>query len=152
MLKASRWAVLAAVLLTLTGCETAKLTLQDVQASAANSIPAKKGVKLVRATGYAPISLQRGETRQQKIVNAIRASKLSAYRELVGVVHGQYLFGSNTVSDLVLQNDEFRTAVAGVVRGAQVVKSYPVQQDTYATILEVDMNQLEQAWLISSDL
>jgi len=49
----------------------------------------------------------------------------------------------------VIQNDSFKTAVAGIVRGARVIKSYPIQDDTYATTLEVDMNQLQQAWVTS---
>ena len=48
---------------------------------------------------------------------------------------------------MILQNDEFKTAVAGVVRGARVVKSFPVQDDVYATILEVDLNRVERAWV-----
>ena len=46
-----------------------------------------------------------------------------------------------------MQQDSFKAAVAGFVRGARVVKSYPVQDDTYATILEVDMSQLQRAWI-----
>ena len=78
---------------------------------------------------------------------AMRASKLRAYQELVGVVHGQYIYGTTTVQDMVMQQDSFKAAVAGFVRGARVVKSYPVQDDTYATILEVDMSQLQRAWI-----
>ncbi len=101
----------------------------------------------VRATGYAPISLQPGGTRQHKILMAMRASKLRAYQELAGVVHGQYMFGTTQVKDMLLQNDEFKTAVSGIVRGARVVKTFPVQEDTYATTLEVDMNQVQRAWV-----
>lgn len=78
---------------------------------------------------------------------AMRASKLRAYQELAGIIHGQYLYGTTRVEDMVLQNDSFKTAVAGIVRGARVVKSYPVQDDTYATVLEVDLNQVQRAWV-----
>ncbi|WP_409525025.1 LPP20 family lipoprotein [Nitrincola sp. MINF-07-Sa-05] len=101
----------------------------------------------VSATGYAPISLQPGQTEQQKIIMAMRASKLQAYQELAAIINGQYLFGSTSVQDMVLQNDQFKTSVAGIVRGARVVKSYPVQDDTYATVLEVDLNQVQRAWV-----
>ena len=101
-----------------------------------------------RLQGLRPlVSLQPGDTRQQKVVMAMRASKLRAYQELVGVVHGQYIYGTTTVQDMVMQQDSFKAAVAGFVRGAWVVKSYPVQDDTYATILEVDMSQLQRAWI-----
>ena len=52
-----------------------------------------------------------------------------------------------SVEDMVLQNDQFKSAVSGIVRGARVVKSYPVQEDTYATTLEVDLNQVQRAWI-----
>jgi len=29
------------------------------------------------------------------------------------------------------------------------VKSYPIQDDVYATILEVQANQLQQAWIVN---
>ena len=105
----------------------------------------------VSATGYAPISLQPGETREQKMLMAMRASKLRAYQELAGIIHGQYLFGTTQVDDMVLKNDRFRTSVAGIVRGARVVKSYPVQEDVYATVLEVDLNRVQRAWVLSKE-
>jgi len=101
----------------------------------------------VQATGYAPISLQPGATVEQKQLNAMRVSKLRAYQELAGIVNGQYLYGTTTVESMILKDDQFKTAVAGVVRGARVVKSFPVQEDVYATILEVDLNQVDRAWV-----
>lgn len=144
--------LLIALLAFLSGCETFVQTAKEVGGELPSSTflsqpaPASNPV-WVQATGYAPISLQPGETRQQKVVMAMRASKLRAYQELVGIVHGQYIYGTTTVQDMVMQRDSFKAAVAGFVRGAKVVKSYPVQDDTYATILEVDMNQLQRAWV-----
>ena len=142
--------VMAAVLLA--GCETARITANEVVDKLPAPViesdtPKSSAAEWVQATGYAPISLQPGATRQQKVVMAMRASKLRAYQELVGVVHGQYIFGTTTVQDMVMQRDSFKAAVAGFVRGARVIKTYPIQDDTYATILEVDMNQLQRAWV-----
>lgn len=138
--------------LWLSGCETVAHTftatveaLPDVQTRPRQQAPAEPN--WVSATGYAPISLQPGATRQQKMLMAMRASKLRAYQELAGIIHGQYLYGTSQVEEMVVQNDRFRTAVAGIVRGARVVKSYPVQDDTYATVLEVDLNQVQRAWV-----
>lgn len=138
--------------LALQGCETVTQSaisvakaLPDIHLPPAIEEPQEPN--WVRATGYAPISLQPGQNRQHKILMAIRASKLRAYQELAGIVHGQYLFGTTRVQDMIIQNDEFKTAVAGIVRGARVVKSYPVQEDTYATVLEVDLNQVQRAWV-----
>ncbi|WP_420600071.1 LPP20 family lipoprotein [Neptuniibacter sp.] len=144
--------ILLPILSLLQGCET--VTESAVKVAEAlpdiNFPPSTEEApepNWVRATGYAPISLQPGETQQHKVLMAMRASKLRAYQELAGVVHGQYLFGTTTVQDMVLQSDQFKTAISGIVRGARVVKSYPVQEDTYATILEVDMNQVQRAWV-----
>jgi len=143
--------ILLPLLNFLQGCETITESavsvaeaLPDVNVPISSKAPA---ANWVRATGYAPISLQPGATKQHKVLMAMRASKLRAYQELAGVVHGQYLFGTTKVQDMVLQNDQFKTAVSGIVRGARVVKTYPVQEDTYATILEVDMNQVQRAWV-----
>lgn len=139
---------LGLLVVALSGCETISKTAVEVaEALPSVSVDTPAEPNWVRATGYAPISLQPGQTRQQKVLMAMRASKLRAYQELVGVVHGQYIYGTTTVQDMVVQNDGFKSAVAGFVRGARVVKVYPVQDDTYATILEVDMNQLQRAWV-----
>ena len=138
-------------LVLLVGCDTVSKTAVSLVA-ALPSLPAAGESKelapnWVQATGYAPISLQPGQTQQQKVVMAMRASKLRAYQELVAVVHGQYIFGTTTVDEMVVKNDSFKASVAGFVRGARVVKTYPVQDDTYATVLEVDMSQLQRAWV-----
>jgi hypothetical protein len=138
-------------LVLLVGCDTVSKTAVSLVA-ALPSLPAageheELAPNWVQATGYAPISLQPGQTQQQKVVMAMRASKLRAYQELVAVVHGQYIFGTTTVDEMVVKNDSFKASVAGFVRGARVVKTYPVQDDTYATVLEVDMSQLQRAWV-----
>ncbi|MGD9859758.1 MAG: LPP20 family lipoprotein [Marinobacterium sp.] len=147
-----RSVVLMMLALVLTGCETVVHSantvaeaLPDVHASPRIEAPVEPN--WVSATGYAPISLQPGQTEQQRMLMAMRASKLRAYQELAGIIHGQYLYGTTRVEDMVVQNDSFKTAVAGIVRGARVVKSYPVQDDTYATVLEVDLNQVQRAWV-----
>ncbi len=143
-----RLLIIVAMTFLLSACETVSKTVVEV-ADALPEFPSDREAAKpvwVQATGYAPISLQPGVTRQQKVIMAMRASKLRAYQELVGVVHGQYIFGTTSVQDMVMQDDSFKAAVAGFVRGARVIKSFPVQDDTYATTLEVDMNQLQQSW------
>lgn len=139
---AGKWLVWFLSAIVLSGCQVVSNTLNSNALS--SNAPAQDWVQ---ATGYAPISLQPGATAEQKQLNAMRVSKLRAYQELAGIVNGQYLYGTTTVESMILQNDQFKTAVAGVVRGARVVKSFPVQDDVYATILEVDLNQVERAWV-----
>ncbi len=141
------------------GCDTLSYHLHQaqVQAQSRASVAPPSGVSgrnpataasVIRATGYAPISLQPGATAEQKMLMAMRASRLRAYQELAAQVHGQYLFGTSRVRDLVLQDEQFSAAVAGVIRGARVVQTYPVQEDTYATILELDLSDVQQAYIV----
>lgn len=142
------------LLAMLTGCETVNRSFSEMLEQnqpepefVEESEPVQP--EWVRATGYAPISLQPGQNREHKMIKAMRASKLRAYQELTAIVHGQYLFGTTAVRDMIVQSDNFKTAVSGIVRGARVVKSYPVQEDVYATILEIDLNQIQKAWVSS---
>lgn len=96
---------------------------------------------LLHAVGMAPISLQPGESDSQKILLAMRASKLEAYRELAEQVYGQRIDSTNSVRAMVAGNDQFGTSVQGVIRGAKVVKTYAVD-DAYITELELDFEQV----------
>lgn len=144
-------ALLALVLLS--GCDTMqyyydKAQDQQREKRAYDSVAqVDTKARIVTATGYAPISLQPGQTLDQKVLLAMRASKLQAYQELAAIVHGQHLFGTTQVRQMVTQSDQFNAAVGGVIRGARVVKTYPVQTDTYATILELDLRDVQRAYI-----
>lgn len=148
-----KWPLVLLALITLAGCDTlhyeyerAKTGLKGATTGHSTEV-ANAPSRIIRATGYAPISLQRGQSRSQQIINAMRASKLQAYKELAAIVHGQYLYGTTKVDDMVMQNEQFNAAVGGVIRGARVVKTYPIQEDTYATILELDLRDVQQAYI-----
>ncbi|WP_427979064.1 LPP20 family lipoprotein [Agarivorans sp.] len=96
---------------------------------------------IVNAVGYAPISQQRGNDLASKQLRAMKASKLDAYRELSEQVYGQRIDSSATVSDLVLGNERLAASVAGVIRGAKVIKSYSVD-DVYVTELQLDFRDV----------
>lgn len=102
---------------------------------------------VLRAIGYAPIDGQRGGDRTAKTLMAIKASKLDAYRELTEQVYGQKIDGDQSLANLVLVNTQLQSTVEGVIRGARVVKSYPVGTDSYATELELDMGLVQDIYL-----
>ncbi|MBT1062846.1 LPP20 family lipoprotein [Bowmanella sp. Y26] len=102
---------------------------------------------LLKAVGYAPIAAQQGSSDTVKMLQAIKASKLDAYRELAEQVYGQRLSGQQNLSNLVLENAQLRSSVDGVIRGARVIKSYAVDEDTYATELELDMRKVHDIYL-----
>lgn len=96
---------------------------------------------VITALGAAPISAQQGNTETQRMLMAMRASKLEAYRELAERVYGQRIDSKNTLSAMVAQNDVLEASVQGLIRGARVVKTYAVE-DTYITELELDFAEV----------
>lgn len=102
---------------------------------------------VLNAVGYAPIQAQIGLDPSSKRLMAIKASKLDAYRELAEQVYGQKVDGQQELANLVLTNNQLKTSVEGVIRGARVVKTYPVGEDTYATELELDMGKVHDIYL-----
>ncbi|MBU2069348.1 MAG: flagellar biosynthesis protein FlgP [Gammaproteobacteria bacterium] len=100
---------------------------------------------VLRALGYAPIALQSGDTEQHKMLQAMKASKLEAYRELTEMVYGQRIDASNKLGAMLLRDDELTVQVQGVIRGARVIKTYAVN-GTYITELELDFKQVQHLY------
>ena len=93
------------------------------------------------AIGYAPLDTQPAKEASQRVLMAMQASKIAAYRELAEQVYGQQLNASSQVRDWMLSNDSIQASVSGVIRGAKVIKSYPAG-DHYVTELELDFSQV----------
>ncbi|MCG9729238.1 LPP20 family lipoprotein [Shewanella sp. Isolate13] len=96
------------------------------------------------AIGYAPLDTQPATEQSQRVLMAMQASKIAAYRELAEQVYGQQLSATSQVRDWMLSGDEIQASVSGVIRGAKVVKSYPAGEH-YVTELELDF---EQVWAL----
>ncbi|MGB5856572.1 MAG: LPP20 family lipoprotein [Oceanisphaera sp.] len=97
----------------------------------------------LHAVGYAPISLQNPADHQQKLLHAMRASKMDAYRELTEQLGGVMSSSSSTMNSNILQDGTVSNSSRGVIRGAKVVNSYP-DGDMYITELELDLNVYEK--------
>lgn len=108
-----------------------------------------KSYPIIRAIGYAPISLQNGSTQGQKVLMALRSSKLDAYRELAEQVYGQQISSKSNVQGMITNNDQLKARVNGMVKGAKIVKSYAVG-DTYATELELDMKKVYDIYKVET--
>ena len=100
-----------------------------------------KGVPVLKAVGYAVIDIQPGPSQSEKMLQAIRASKMDAYRELAEQLNGQQVRGQSSYKDLTQTSNSLDVSVAGMVRGARVVATYP-RGNTYATELELDTRNL----------
>lgn len=104
---------------------------------------------VIHAVGQAPISMQKSENKTQKMLMAINASKIAAYAELAEQVYGQKVTSKSSMTDLLINNQQLTASVQGIIRGARVLKSYPVG-DTYITELSLDFADVYQ--IIESSL
>jgi hypothetical protein len=103
---------------------------------------------IIRGIGYAPISLQKSEHKTQRMLMAIKASKIAAYVELAEQVCGQQVNSKTTMADMLISNQQLAASVQGLIRGAKVVKSYPVG-DTYTTELQLDFKDVYEIYQAS---
>ena len=104
---------------------------------------------VLTAVGYAPIADQPGDNQEHKDLAAMRASKLAAYRELAEQVYGQRIAGGSSVERWALTNDTFQASVDGVIRGAEVIRTYTVGQ-YYATELKLDFQKVHRIYQSTS--
>lgn len=95
------------------------------------------------AVGYASIGEQIGRNEEEKQVRAMRASKIDAYRELAEQVYGMRVSGRADLKDQRLGTELTSGAVDGVIRGAEVVRSYKVG-DSYVTELRLDIQKMNK--------
>lgn len=97
----------------------------------------------LNAVGYASISEQKGKNSEEKQMRAMRASKIDAYRELAEQVYGMRVSGRAELKDQRLGAEDTTGAVDGIIRGAEVVRSYKVG-DSYVTELRLDVNKMDR--------
>ncbi|MFT5635513.1 MAG: hypothetical protein ACI89T_000954 [Cognaticolwellia sp.] len=109
-----------------------------------------KKFPVLTAIGQAPISLQNSQHKTQRMLMAIKASKIAAYAELAEQVYGQSIDGNTTMSNLVVDNQQLKASVQGIIRGAKVVKSYPVG-DSYTTELSLDFKDVYEIYNATSN-
>ncbi|CEO40008.1 flagellar biosynthesis protein FlgP [Photobacterium kishitanii] len=99
--------------------------------------------EIVSAVGYASISEQSGRTQEEKSLRAMRASKLDAYRELSEQIYGLRISATTSLSNQQLGPENTDGAVDGIIRGAKVIRSYPVG-DSYVTEMELNLGLMER--------
>ncbi|MDR9828489.1 flagellar assembly lipoprotein FlgP [Vibrio sp. FNV 38] len=99
--------------------------------------------RYLTAVGYASISEQTGKSIEEQQVRAMRASKIDAYRELAEQVYGMRVSGRADLIDQKLGTETTSGAVDGVIRGAEVVRSYNVG-DSYVTELRLDVDKMDR--------
>lgn len=96
---------------------------------------------VITSVGYAPISSQVGKSESEKVLNAMKASKIQAYRELAEIIYGQHVKSSSEMSGMTMGQERVEVKIDAIVQGARVIRSYPTG-DIYATELSLDTRQL----------
>jgi hypothetical protein len=134
-----RKVVLGISLITISACSSVYDKHVQWQAVKPESFPILRGI------GYAPISLQNSEHDTQRMLMAVKASKIAAYAELAEQVYGQQISSKTTMQDMIVENQLLASSVQGLIRGAKVVKSYPVG-DTYTTELQLDFKDVYEIY------
>lgn len=124
---------------TLSGCS---MFTKLMEKSTVYEIQEPKRFPVLKAVGYAALSSQPGNSDSERLLNAMRASKLDAYRELAEQVSGQEIYSDTNYKSRTLQGESIGASVSGVIRGARVVQTYPVNEDVYATELELDFKRV----------
>jgi len=105
---------------------------------------------VIYAVGYAPISLQKSPHETQRMLMALKASKIAAYAELAEQIYGQQINANTTVANLLIEDEKLAASVQGVIRGAKVIKSYPVG-DSYTTELSLDFKDVYDIYLTTAN-
>lgn len=84
---------------------------------------------------------KKGTDKGQKRLTAITAAKNVAYRRLAELLEGVAIVSETTVKDSELVSDSIKSAVTGVVKGAQVVmQEWNEKEETAIVILKVGMS------------
>ena len=137
--------LMLATLVSLTGCSLLeKNTVYDIKEP--------KTFPVLKAVGYAALSSQPGNSDSERMLNAMRASKLDAYRELAEQVSGQEIYSDTNYKSRSLQGESMEASVSGIIRGARVVQTYPVNEDVYATELELDFKRVFELYENTSSM
>ena len=81
--------------------------------------------------GFASVTAQSGGDLAQRRVQAARAAKLDAYRNLAEQIYGVQFSSQSLVEDGQVHQDLIQTRIAGAIRGAELVSVEPLGADSY---------------------
>ena len=116
----------------------AKVTVQQLQQ--APVIPSPETVPVttdLTAFGFASITAQSATDPAQRRLQAARAAKLDAYRNLAEQLYGVRFASDSVVIDARVREDHIRSHVEGVIAGAEIVALEPLGNDTYQATVKL---------------
>lgn len=116
----------------------AKVTVQQLQQ--APVIPSPETVPVttdLTAFGFASITAQSATDPAQRRLQAARAAKLDAYRNLAEQLYGVRFASDSVIIDARVREDHIRSHVEGVIAGAEIVALEPLGNDTYQATVKL---------------
>ncbi|WKE66701.1 flagellar biosynthesis protein FlgP [Gallaecimonas kandeliae] len=96
---------------------------------------------VLNGVGIALVAEQPGKTDAERQRQAMEASKLLAYQELAQQLYGVTISGQSQLKGGQLSNESSLVRVQGVVKGAEVLRSYQLD-GRYITELRLDTRRL----------
>lgn len=78
---------------------------------------------------------------------ALRAAQVDAYRNLLETAQGVQIDSQTTVKDFVVESDVINTAIAGMVKGAQIVKKEYLSDGTVEVTVRMPLSGVAKAIL-----
>ncbi|WP_203140835.1 LPP20 family lipoprotein [Marinobacter mangrovi] len=103
---------------------------------------------VLEAEGYAPINTQPGPSYEEKLMQAMEASRMDAYRHLAEQIYGQQVRLRSDVEDDAVSDKRMDAKVDGLVRGAVEV-THGIDGKFYTTKLSLDTSTLPELQGIS---
>ena len=97
------------------------------------------------AVGYASIAAQPSSDPAEKRLQAIRASKIDAYRALAEQVFGIQLTLDSRAADGRLVNETIRSKSTGLIQGAEIISIEPLNNDSYQVTLRLRASDVNRA-------
>ena len=83
------------------------------------------------AMGFASITAQPGTDAAQRRLQAARAAKLDAYRNLAEQLYGVEFASDSVIADTRVREDHIRVRISGLIAGAEIVTLEPLGNDSY---------------------
>jgi len=76
---------------------------------------------------------------------ALRAAQVDAYRNLLETVQGVQIDSKTTIKDFVVESDEIKTAISGIVKGAAIVKKEYLSDGTVEVTVRMPLSGVARA-------
>ncbi|MFM7395970.1 MAG: LPP20 family lipoprotein [Gammaproteobacteria bacterium] len=96
----------------------------------------------ITATGFASITAQSGGDAAQRRLQAARAAKLDAYRNLAEQLYGVEFASDSVVADTRVREDHIRVRISGVIAGAELVLLEPLGNDSYQATVKLPASKV----------